>query len=94
MSKFSEMKFSLSEIVKAITATAIACGFYYSLSNKVDEISAKLDKVIAVQYGIDQVQDLRIGRVESDLSKMIEWRSGFTSQPAMKPKEIKVVRED
>lgn len=93
MSKLPSPQFTTADVIKFIAATATACGFYYGITSRQDEISAKLDKYIAVQEGIDRVQDLRISNLEADMPN-VSSRDNLASQPAMKPKPVSFEQEE
>jgi hypothetical protein len=90
--KFSSIQFSSADVIKLVGGVIAIGGFYLGLTSKIDAMNAKLDKVIAIQNGVDNVQNLRIENVEKDLSR--RERTVFHSQPAMKPKPVGVEEED
>lgn len=88
----------------AMVATVLisAGGGVWAVLSKIEDVNSNLEKVIAIQQGKDNVQDVRQSNTEHDLSSLKQdvkeindWRISFSfaPQPAMKPKPIEVEAE-
>lgn len=83
-------KFSIADIKQLVGFTVYGCALYFGLTARMSEIEAKIDLALEKRDGRDMLQDLKIGNLESDVSKITDWKASFSSQPAEKPKRIYV----
>lgn len=84
MTKFSDLKFVPADLFKAIGFTVAVCGFWYRYEARQDDISNKLDQVIAIQKGVDDVQNVRLVAGEKRTTDLEDWRFSFAAQSGTK----------
>lgn len=85
---------ALKLVVLVVTVVSSAWGAATAVLSRIDKIDSKLDQVIAVQDGRDDVQDVysqQNAEEIKDLKRQLEY---YTSQPAMKPKGTIIKSED
>lgn len=89
-----ESKFTLSDVKHLVSLAITGSAIYFGLTGQIAEMNAKMDRIIAIQQGVDNVQNLRIENLEKDVSRRNQQASIFLPQPALKPEPIRIKKEE
>ena len=86
-------RFSLNDLQKMCMGVIAVAGLWYNQIRESYHIRADFREFVAVQAGVDKIQDYKIQESENNLTILIDRFDNHLNSSGVKPDEIKVESE-
>lgn len=91
--ELDKKRFSLNDVQKLCVGALAVAALWYNQIRESDRIRADFREYVAVQTGVDKMQDFKIDQTKSTMKMLFENFGNHLDRSALKPEDIHIESE-